>query len=107
LKNAQNDRPRRLQRGDEEGGCIEAALLCRTEYGGEDLLGLRAAGGAIAPAAGLSGDDGRPQGVLGAPVRGVERGVEEEAEDGLEFGTQMGGEGTGVGEPAGPPVARR
>jgi hypothetical protein len=55
---------------------------------------------AIAAAAHLARDDRGPEGVLGAPVGGVERGVEEEAEDGLVFGGQMRREAARVGEAA-------
>lgn len=84
LKGVEDDGPRRLQRRDEDGGRVEAALLGGAEDGREHVLSLGAVDGAVAAAAGLAGNDGRAQGVLGAPVGGVERGIEEEAEDGLQ-----------------------
>lgn len=101
LEDVEDRGPRRLQRGDDERGRIEAALLGGSEDRGKHLLGLGPARGAIAAPAHLAGDHGGPQGMLGAPIGGIERRVDEEAEDGLEFGPQMGGEAAGVGEPAG------
>jgi hypothetical protein len=79
------------------------ALLGRAKDRGEDVLGLRAVRRAIARTAGLPGDDGGPQGVLGARAWRRAWG-RREAEDVLAFGPPMGGKATGVGEPAGPPV---
>ena len=101
MKGVERDGPRRLQRGDEDSGRVEAALLGGSEDRREDLLGLRPAPRAIATAAHLAGDHGGTQRVFGAPVRRVESGVEEEAEDRLEFGPEMGGEATRIGEPTG------
>ena len=102
LKGVEHDGGRRLQRRDERRGRVEAALLGGAKNGREDLLGLRATGRAIAAAAHLASDHRRSQGVLGAPVGGIERGIEEEAEDGVEFEPEMGREAAGVGEAAGP-----
>ena len=77
-------------------------LLRGAEDRGEHLLGVCAADGAIAAAAHLARDDSGPQGVLGAPVRGVKRGLEKEAEDGVEFGREMRGEAPCIGEPTRP-----
>ena len=80
---------RRGEQRDEQIGGIEAALIGGAQHAGEDLLTVRAAGGAIAAAAHLAGDDGGAQGLFGAPVGGVERRVEEKAEDGVEFDDEV------------------
>lgn len=67
-------------------------------------MGLRAARGAIAAAAGLARDHRGPQRVLGAPVGGIQGRVEEEAEDGVVFSGQVPGEASGVGKAARPVV---
>lgn len=70
-------------------------MLHGLQDAGEHLLGLGAAGGAIA-AADLAGNDGGTQGVFGAPVGGVDRvGVEEKGEDRRKFDGQMRGEMAG------------
>ena len=76
---------------DEDCGSVQVALLRRAEDTGEDLLGVCAPGGAIATRH-LAIDDGRPQGLFGAPVGGVDRGIEEKAEEGGEFDAEMRGE---------------
>lgn len=101
MKAVEDDGARRPQERGERVGGVQAALLGRSQQGREDLLGLRSARGAIAAAAHFPGDHRRAQGMLSAPIGGIERRVEEEAEDGLEFGPQMGGEAAGVGESAG------
>ena len=61
----------------------------RAEHAREHFLGVRAARGAI-PAAHLARHHGRAQGVLGAPVGGVDRvGLEQESKDGGEFDRKM------------------
>ena len=50
------------------------------EHGREDLLGLRPARAAVAPAD-LAHHDGRPKRLLGAPVGGIKRGVAQEREE--------------------------
>ena len=62
---------------------------------GEDLLGVGALAGAVA-AAHLTGDDGGPDGLFGAPVGGVDRRVPQKGEDGGEFDGQVGSEALGV-----------
>ena len=76
---------------DEDCGSVQVALLRRAEDTGEDLLGVCAPGCAIATRH-LAIDDGRPQGLFGAPVGGVDRGIEEKAEEGGEFDAEMRGE---------------
>src|SRR4028118_1382313 len=68
--------PRGEQRDEHVGG-IEAALIGGAEDAGEDLLTGGAALGAIPAAPHFAGDHRGPQGVLSAPVGGVERGLEE------------------------------
>ena len=72
------------QRCDEVSG-VEAALLCGSQHGREDLLRLCPADGPIAAAARFARDDSGAERVFGAPIRGVERGIKEEAEDGIVF----------------------
>lgn len=59
------------------------------QHAGEHVLTVGAAGGAIPAATHLAGDDGGPEGLLGAPIGGVQGGVEEKAEDGVEFGDEV------------------
>ena len=72
-------------------------MLSGAQHAGEHLLGVGAASRTI-PAADLSVDDGRTQGVLGAPIGGVDGGVEEKAEERRQLGAQMGGESLHVGD---------
>lgn len=83
---------------------VYAALLGRAQDGRQDLLRLSAVRCAIAAAAHFARDDGRAEGVFGAPISRVERGIEEEAENGREFGPQMDGEAACVGEAAYRPI---
>jgi hypothetical protein len=75
--------------GDEQVGGGEGALIRGAQYTGEDLLGCRAASGAIATAAHFARDDGRPQRVLSAPIRGVERRVKGQLETLLNLHNSM------------------
>ena len=72
-------------------GRVELALLSGAQHAGKHLLGVGAASRAI-PAADLAVDDGGTQGVLSAPVGGVDGGFEEKAEERRQLGAQMGGE---------------
>lgn len=56
---------------------------------GQDLLCLSASMRSIAAPAHLPSDDGRTEGLLGPPVRGVEIGINEEAEERREFDREM------------------
>lgn len=76
------------QRGEDRGG-IEAALVGGAQHARENLLTPRAARRAIAAAAHLARHDSRAQGLLGAPVGGVECRLEEEAEDGVVLADEM------------------
>ena len=87
----------RAKEFDQHLGRVELALLSGAQHAGEHLLGVGAASRTI-PAADLSVDDGRTQGVLGAPVGGVDGGVEEKAEERRQLGAQMGGESLHVGD---------
>lgn len=104
MKAVEDDRAWRPQERGECVGGIDAALVSRAQQRCQDLLRLCAPRGAIATAAHLSSDHRGSQGVLGAPIGGIERRVEEEAEDGLKFGPQMDGKAAGIGESARPPV---
>ena len=59
------------------------------EHRGEHLLGLCAAGGAVAAATHLPGDDGGAEGLFGAPIGGIERRIKEEAEDRVKLDDEM------------------
>ena len=61
------------------------------EHGRENLLGVRAARAPVA-AADFAHRDGRPNGVLGAPVGRVDGGVAEEREQGRGFDGEVRGE---------------
>ena len=69
-------------------------LVGRPDDAAEHLLGVRAVATAIA-AADLPGDDGGPDGLLGAPIGGVDRRVPKESEHRGEFDGQMSGESFG------------
>ena len=81
----------------EQVGQVEVALAGGAHDVGEGPAGVRALSGAVA-AAKLEDDDGGPDGLVGAPVGGVNRRVPREREEGTEFGGQMGGEALGVVE---------
>ena len=74
---------------------VDVALACGAYDAGEDLLGVGALARAVA-AANLADDDGGPDGLLGAPVGGVDGRVPQEGEEGAEFGGQVRGEALGV-----------
>ena len=79
----------RGQERDQQIRDIEATLIGGAQHTGEDLLTLRAVGGSIPAAAHLARDDGRTQGVFGAPIGGVEGRVKQKAEDGVEFDDEV------------------
>ena len=81
------------QRGKEFGE-VDESLSCGADDAGEDLLGLRAADRPIA-ATDFAIDDGRADGLLGAPVGRVHLGRPQEGEHGGEFAVEMGGEALG------------
>ena len=64
---------------------------------GQYLLGVGALAGAVA-AADLASDHGGSDGLLGAPVGGVDRRVAQEEEHGRKFVGQVLGEALGVGQ---------
>ena len=66
-----------------------------THDAGQYLLGISAVAGAVATAY-LAGDDSGPDGLFGAPVRGVDRQVSQEEEHGIEFSGQVPGEALGI-----------
>ena len=55
----------------------------------EHLLGLRPSVRSVATTADLARDDRGPEGLLGAPVRGIEIGIDQEAEERREFDEEM------------------
>ncbi len=63
----------------------------RLDHTGQNLLRIGAARGSIA-AGDLAIDDGGPQRLFGAPIRGVQREIEEKAEERRQFGAEMSGE---------------
>jgi hypothetical protein len=71
----------------------------RPEDAREDLLGIGATAGAIA-AADPARDDGGPQGLLGAPIRGLQIGLDEEAEQGRQLDGPVTREALDVGDRA-------
>ena len=80
---------------------VEVPLVGGAEHGGQNLLGGRAERGAIAAAAQLARDHGRPEGMLGPPVGRVDRRVEQATEDRLKLGEEMRGEPLDRGRPTG------
>jgi len=69
-----DDGRRRAQQRREHVGGIEAALGGRAQDGGENLLGVGSTPKPIAAPTHLASDHGRPDRLLGSPVRGVEIG---------------------------------
>ncbi len=88
---------RRSQQVGDHGVGVKLALGGGADEGGEDLLCVRAPPGAIA-AADFAGDDGGTDGLLGAPVGGVDGGVAQEVEQRGPFGDEVIGEALDVGE---------
>ena len=79
-----------MQQGREDVGGIELALLDGTKHAGEYLLRVRAAIRSV-PATDFARDDGRTQGLFGAPVGRINRGVKQKREDRREFDREVGG----------------
>ena len=78
-------------------GQVEVALAGGAHDAGQHLLRVGAFAGAVA-AADLASDHRGPDGLLGAPVGGLDRRVAQEEEHGREFVGQMLGEALGVGQ---------
>ena len=76
---------------------VKPALSGGADEGGEDLLGVSAPPRAIA-AADFAGDDSGTDGLLGAPVGGVDGRVAQEAEQRSPFGAEVVGEASNVGQ---------
>lgn len=75
-----------------------SSRLCGgADEGGEDLLGVSAAPGAIAGTE-FAGDDSGADGLFGAPIGGIDGGVGQEAERRSPFGAEVVGEASNVGE---------
>lgn len=89
MKDVGDRRRGRAKQLDEEIGGVQAALMSGPEHRGEHLLGLCAAGGAVAAATHLPGDDGGAEGLFGAPIGGIERRIKEEAEDRVKLDDEM------------------
>ena len=73
------------------------ALAGGAQDTGQHLLGVGTLAGAVA-AADLASDHGGSDGLLGAPVGGVDRRVAQEEEHGRKFVGQVLGEALGVGQ---------
>ena len=97
-KTSGNDRLPGAQHLGDQPGQVEAALTGGAYDAGQDLLGVGALAGAVAPAH-FADDHRGPDGLFGPPVGGVYRRVAQEEEHGREFGGQMVGEALGVGNP--------
>ena len=88
----------RSQEVGDRGMGVKLALCGGADEGGEDLLGVCAPPGAIA-AADFAGDDSGADGLLGAPVGGVDGGVAQKADKQRSpFGAEVVGEASNVGE---------
>lgn len=96
-----DDGRRRVQQRGEDVGAIEAALLRGPQEAGQDLLRVGAVRRAIPATTHLPCDDGWAQGLLGAPVGGIEGGIHQEAEDRWEFDLEMPREALDVRDRAG------
>jgi hypothetical protein len=80
-----DDGRRRAQKRGEYFGAVEPTLMRGAQDAGEHLLRVGPASGSIAAAAQLACDDGRPNRLFGAPVRGVEVWIDQEAEERRQF----------------------
>lgn len=77
------------EQGREDINAVDVALSGRAQDTGEHLLSGSAVGGAIAAAIDLACDHRRTNGLLGAPVGGVDRGRAKEPEERAPLAIEM------------------